>query len=117
MIPLNPEAYLQHGILGGFILVLLVGIVMGFRLVARLIDTLQDNGKEHVSALKSVEGAVEKSISRADQRHNETINAFLRSGQLVTETREALAQWTLHCKQHCGFSANGLPGGPKKEDS
>lgn len=113
MSPLNPETFLQHGILGGFILVLLVGLGMGFRLVTRLIDTLHTNSKEQVSALKSVENAVEKSIDRAEHRHSETLGTFLRSSQLVTETREALALWTAHCKQHCGFSANGVS---KKEE-
>lgn len=112
--PLNPEAYLQHGILGGFILVLLVGLGMGFRLVTRLIDTLHDNSKEQVGALKCVEGAVERSIDRAEKRHSETVGIFLKNSQFVAETREALAQWTAHCRQHCGFSVNGIS---KKEDS
>lgn len=90
----NPAPYLDHGILGGFILVLLVGLGMGFRLVTRLIDTLHSNSKEQVSALKSVEGAVEKSIDRAEQRHSETLATFLKHSQLLSDTREMLKKWT-----------------------
>ena len=90
---LNPAPYLDHGVLGGFILVLLVGIGLGFRLINRLIDTLQCNSKEQVSALLSVEKAVKESIDRAEHRHHETLSTFLNHTQLLSETREAIRRW------------------------
>lgn len=107
--PLSPDTFLQHGILGGFVLVMLVGIGTTFRLINRLIDTLHENSKEQVGALLSVEQAVKESIVKAENRHTETLGTFLKSAQLVSETREALRRWTSHCKSHCGFSSNGAP--------
>lgn len=94
MSPISPAPYLDHGILGGFVLVLLVSIGLGFRLVSRLIDTLQSNSKEQVSALLSVERAVKDSIDRAEHRHTEMLSSFLRYGTLMTETRELLLKWS-----------------------
>lgn len=110
----NPDAFLQHGILGAFVLVLLVGIGTTFRLINRLIDTLQNTSHEQVGALMSVEQAVKDSIVKSDQRHSETMSTFLSSTSLINETRDALKKWTNHCSQHCGYPTNGFPvkGGP-----
>lgn len=107
--PYSPDAFLQHGILGGFVLVLLVGIATTFRLINRLIDTLQNTSHEQVGALLSVERAVKDSIIKSDQRHSETMSTFLKSASLINETRDALRRWTNHCSQHCGYPTNGLP--------
>ena len=100
--PLNPAPFLDHGILGGFVLVLIIGLVMGFRLVNRLIDTLQSNSREQIAALMSVEKDVKDSIDKAESRHEETLAAYLRSTALVAETREALSKWSERCKGLCG---------------
>lgn len=105
--PLTPETFLQHGILGGFVLVMLVGIGTTFRLINRLIDTLHSNSHEQVGALLSVEKAVKESIDKAEHRHSETMTTFMKSANLIVETREALRKWTSHCSQHCGYTTNG----------
>lgn len=92
MVP-NPAPYLDHGILGGFVLIMLVGLGLGFRLVTRLIDTLHDNSKDQVGALKSVESAVKESIDKADQRHTETVGALIRYADSATEMRELVRRW------------------------
>lgn len=99
----NPDAFLQHGILGAFVLVLLFGITTTFRLISRLIDTLQHNSKEQVSALLSVEQAVKDSVLRADQRHSAMLNAFMENTRLLLDTREYVRTWiTLSRKQRNG---------------
>lgn len=103
----GPDSFLQHGILGGFVLVLIVSISATFRLINRLIDTLHENSKEQVGALLSVERAVKESIDKAEHRHTDTISTFLKSANLIVETREALKRWTSHCRTHCGFPVNG----------
>lgn len=107
MPPYSPDVFLQHGILGGFVLVMLVGIGTTFRLINRLIDTLHHTSREQVEALMSVEHAVKDSIVKSDERHSETMSTFLKSLSLISETREALRKWTNHCSQYCGYSTNG----------
>lgn len=89
----NPASYLDHGILGGFVLVMIVGLSLGFRLATRLIDTLHENSKDQVGALKSVESAVKESIDKADQRHSETVSALIRYADSATEMRELVRRW------------------------
>lgn len=90
----NPALYLDHGILGAFVLILVMGIGLGFKLINRLIDTLHHGLKEQVSALMSVEKAVHESIDKAERRHHETVGTFLRYTELMAETRDLLKKWS-----------------------
>lgn len=106
---INPDQFLQHGGMGVLLAVFLVGAVMSFRLINRLIDTLQSNSNEQVqasreqtAALIAVEKAVKESVEKAESRHGETQNAFLESARLIADTREAMRTWTDRCRHLCG---------------
>lgn len=104
----NPEAFLQHGILGGFVLVLLFSIAATFRLITRLIDTLQQNSKDQVTALHNVEHVVRESMGKADVRHADMMTTFIENAKVLLETRESVKMWAERCQDRgTWFSPNG----------
>lgn len=106
MTPLNPEAYLQHGVLGGFVMVLLVGIFVTYKLVSRLIDALYKTSKEQVEALISVEKAVRDSIQKSESRHLELLGLFIVNSELISETNRIVKQWSSKITDYNGRFRN-----------